>query len=70
MGHTFSDRTEEELSHGREAAERLNNALRNIGLSLPAVQGSYPYQNQGLVDLGTAPAALVDKIAQWIEERS
>ena len=70
MGVAYADDAEKGLQEGRAAAERLGDVLQEIGLPLPRLQGSFPYRGEGTVDLGSAPAKLVDRIAAWIEERT
>jgi len=67
----FSEEAERRIEEGREAAEALNQALRDIGLPpLPNLQGTFPFRRAAMVDLGVAPADLVVRLAERIRELS
>ncbi|MET8679671.1 hypothetical protein ABZW18_19375 [Streptomyces sp. NPDC004647] len=65
-----ADGADKSISQGREAAVKLNSALRSAGFTLPTVQGTYPVMGRSMVDLGSASADLITRLAEWIEERA
>ncbi|MDF2259451.1 hypothetical protein [Streptantibioticus ferralitis] len=65
-----SDNTETGLSHGQVAADKLNAALRDAGFTLPTVRGAYPVLGKAMVSMGNAPADLVTRLAEWLQERA
>ncbi|MEU2431059.1 hypothetical protein ABZ611_16375 [Streptomyces sp. NPDC007861] len=71
MGQTVSKkRSKSELEAGQDAANKLGKVLQSAGFTLPSLSGTYPVNGTPMVQLGSARADVIARLADWIEERA